>query len=296
MEIKIDNKKLLKFLFDVETKSGKIFDILLNILIVLSILAVMLESVQSFQAEYGLEFKIFEWLVTIIFTAEYFARIAYEKENYAFSLFGVIDLLTIIPTYLSIFVTGAQGFMVIRAMRLLRVFRILKLNRNSKQGKMIFEALKASKDKIIIFLYAILMIITIVGTIIYLVEGHKVGFENIPQCVYWALRKLTIMESSSHPVTHVGIAIESFVKLLAHIVLAVPTGIVTASILNSLRRSSNLLVCTNCNHAEHDFDAIFCKNCGTKVINKLEIDSELTPIDKKNLMANISVGQQFDNK
>jgi len=288
-------QKLYQFFFDIETKSGKRFDILINIMIILSILAVMLESVQSIQQKFGLYLHIFEWIVTVFFTAEYIARLKLEEDkiNYAFSLFGIIDLLTIIPSYLSLFITGTQGFMVVRAMRLLRVFRVLKLNRNSQQGKLIVEAMKASKDKIIIFLYSILMIITVIGTLIYLVEGHKPGFENIPQSIYWALRKLTIMESDFHPITNSGIAIESFVKLLAHIVLAIPTGIITASILNSLNKSSNLLICEDCKNQNHDKDAVFCKVCGGKIISKINFNNKTDNKDN-NLMVNVNSYEVID--
>ena len=266
----MNKNKLFHIIFDPETKSGKTVDIIISLIIVISILAVMFESVPRYEDKYGTFFIILEWVITFLFTVEYVSRIYLEKEpvNYIFSLFGIIDLLTIIPTFLSIFIAGAQGFMVIRALRLLRVFRILKLNKNSNKGKIILEGIKSSKDKIIIFIYALAMLITILGTILYLIEGRSHGFASIPASIYWTISKLTVMDGGGiEPITALGKSIDSFIKILAHSVIAIPTGIVTATILNSLRTSANPLICSRCERTTHDSDSTYCKDCGSKLIN-----------------------------
>ncbi len=273
----MNKNKIFTFIFDTTTKSGRMIDIFISIVIVVSIFSVMLESVPIYEEKYGRFFVILEWIITFLFTVEYLSRVYLEKmpANYIFSLFGLIDLLTIIPTYLSIFVDGTQGFMVIRALRLLRVFRILKLNKNSNKGKVILDGIKASKDKIIIFFYGLAMLITIIGTLLYLIEGKTSGFTSIPASIYWTISQLTVMGADNiSPQTSAGLAVESFVKIMAHIVIAIPTGIVTATILNTIRSSTNPLICPHCDKSQHDSDARFCKECGNTLIDSVNIDIE----------------------
>ncbi len=273
----ISKKGLYNILFNTNSKSGKKVDYFLTFMIIFNIIIVMIESVEKIHNEYTILLYTIEWLITAIFTIEYISRILLEEETstYLLSVFGIVDLLTIIPSYLSIFITGAQGFMIIRALRLLRVFRILKLNRNSQKSKLIIVAIKSSKDKIFLFLYAVVMIVMLAGTTMYLIEGSTHGFKNIPTSIYWALCIITTFHIENiYPSTTIGLTVESLLKVLAHIIVAVPTGIVTATILNNLRKNTNPLYCPNCHKRGHESDASHCKFCGEDLIEKYELEEQ----------------------
>ena len=186
-------RELGNIIFESNTKTGKIFDVVLLIVIMMSVTLVVLESIPEINEKYGFRLRVAEWAITLIFTTEYILRIivARNRSKYLFSFYGVIDMLAVIPTYLSIFLGGIQGLMVIRALRLLRVFTILKLTRYTRESKIIMVALMRSRFKISVFLFALLMIITIIGTLMYLIEGEKNGFTSIPVGIYWAIVTLT---------------------------------------------------------------------------------------------------------
>ncbi len=256
---------LYEVIFESKTKAGKAFDIILLIVIVLSVILVILESVPRINRDYGRVMKIMEWGITIIFSLEYFLRIFISRfpRKYIFSFFGIIDLLSVIPTYLSLLLTGAQGLIVIRAIRLLRVFRILKLNRYTNEGAIIIKALKASRVKISVFIFAILMIIIIIGTLMYLIEGEAGGYNSIPISIYWTIVTLTTVGYGDiTPLTDFGKFISSIVMLLGYAIIAVPTGIVTAELSYEYKKDPDIR-CRTCGNKDNDKDAEFCKKCGS---------------------------------
>lgn len=270
--MKTNEKKehLFKIIFEAETTLGKRFDVLLIILILLSIIAVMLESVEPIQTKLGSILTILEWVITITFTIEYIVRIIIVHNSFKFitSFFGIIDLLSCLPTYIGLFVSGTQGLMVIRALRLLRIFRILKLNRYVDESSYLMNALRASKYKISIFLYAVIMIVIIVGAIMYLVEGEANGFDSIPRSMYWVIVTITTVGFGDIvPTTTVGQFIASFIMILGYAIIAVPTGIVTAEMgklkSDNTKKKSNC--CSECLNEDHDNNAKFCKCCGSKL-------------------------------
>ncbi len=260
---------LYVIVFEADTKAGKAFDIVLLILILFSIVLVSLESVKTIAVKYQTTLLYLEWIVTFFFTIEYILRIyiVRNKFSYIFSYYGIIDFLSLLPSYIGLFVSGAQGLMVIRALRLLRIFRILKLSRYVQDSRMIVDALKASRTKISVFLFAVVMMVIIIGTVMYLVEGEESGFGSIPESIYWAIVTLTTVGYGDiAPATTLGRFIASFVMILGYGVIAVPTGIVTAEISNHSKKNKiSTQVCEECFCEEHDNDAKFCKRCGAKI-------------------------------
>lgn len=263
-------KNLYEIIFEAETPAGKAFDIVLIFLIVITVLAVILESVPAINSNYGTWLKLIEWIITILFTIEYIVRIWASPKpfQYIFSFFGIIDFLAIIPTYLGVIFTGAMGFAVIRGLRLLRIFRILKITRYSNEGRIIIEALKASRVKILVFLFAVITIVLIIGTMMYLIEGEHSGFTSIPASIYWTIVTLTTVGyGDMTPVSDFGKFIASFVMIIGYGIIAVPTGIVTFEIAASVRRPgvNNVKICKVCKNPNNDPDALFCKICGTEL-------------------------------
>ena len=260
--------KLYEIVFEADTPAGKLFDIILLITILLSILIVMLESVKSISMRFGESLKIAEWFITGIFTLEYLVRvyIVKKKYKYIFSFYGIIDLLSILPLYLGLFIPGSQRLSVIRSFRLLRVFRILKLSRYVSESKILIAALKASKQKISVFFFFILMMVIILGTIMYLVESEEGGFTSIPQSIYWAIVTLTTVGYGDiAPVTVSGKFIASFVMILGYAIIAVPTGIVTSELTTLKKDKLSTQVCESCLKEGHDIDAVYCKFCGNLI-------------------------------
>ncbi len=256
--------KLYSVIFEADTPAGKYFDISLLVIIFFSIIAVMLESVKSFDTHYHFELKVIEWIITLIFTTEYLLRIIIVRKPFAyiFSFFGIIDFLSVIPTYIGLLVSGAHGLIIIRALRLLRVFRIFKLSRYLNASKVIVTALKASRTKISVFLYAVVMVVIIIGTIMYFVEGEASGFTSIPMSIYWAIVTLTTVGYGDiAPITTLGRFIAGFVMILGYAIIAVPTGIVSAEIY-AVQKTEAARVCGNCMKEGHEPDAKYCKFCG----------------------------------
>lgn len=260
--------RLHSVIFEADTPAGKAFDIILLVLIAASVVVVMLESVNSIQVRYRDVLLALEWVFTIVFTIEYVLRLAIVKRPsaYAYSFFGVVDLLAILPTYLSLFVFGTQALTVVRAVRLLRVFRVLKLGHYLSESQIITESLKASQRKISVFLFAVTMIVMIVGAVMYVIEGEtNPGFSSIPLSVYWAIVTLTTVGFGDiTPQTSLGQFISAFVMIIGYAVIAVPTGIVTAEIANQqdIAKRLSTQVCRMCGEDKHAVDAKFCKGCG----------------------------------
>ena len=261
-------EKLYEIIFESDTKAGKLFDVLLLVIIVLSIILVVLESVPSIENEHRDLLHFLEWCITIVFSLEYFMRIwiVSKPRTYIFSFFGIIDLLSILPSYLGLFIVGTHGLMVIRALRLLRVFRILKLNRYMKEGAIIIKALKQSRIKISVFLFAVLTLVVIIGTMMYLIEGAENGFTSIPRGIYWAIVTLTTVGYGDiSPGTALGQFIASFVMIIGYAIIAVPTGIVTAELSKPTKSKPSGQVCENCLSEGHDIDDKYCRFCGHKM-------------------------------
>lgn len=259
--------RLHDVVFEAETLGGKIFDVVLLFLIILSVIVVVLESVRSLREEYGALFLAVEWSLTILFTVEYVLRLISVRRPllYATSFYGIIDLMAVVPTYASLLIPGAQSLLVIRMLRLLRVFRILKLTEFVTEARVITTALRASARKISVFLLAILSLVTIIGATIYLIEGEENGFTDIPTSIYWAIVTLTTVGYGDlAPKTGFGKALASLVMIMGYAIIAVPTGIVTVE-LSRVPKKISTQVCPECHAQDHDADALFCKYCASRL-------------------------------
>jgi voltage-gated potassium channel len=257
-----------EIIFEADTPEGKAFDVALLACIVASVVTVSLESVASIRAGHGPLLRALEWMFTLLFTVEYVLRLLTVGRplRYATSFFGIVDLLAIVPTYLSVFVPGAQSLIVIRALRLLRIFRVLKLAHFVGEARMLRAALHASARKIIVFLGAVLTIDLIMGTLMYLVEGESSGFTSIPQGMYWAIVTLTTVGYGDiAPQTVLGKLLASTVMILGYGIIAVPTGIVTVELAHAGRSALTTQACPQCAAEGHDADAAFCKHCGARL-------------------------------
>ncbi len=257
-------------IFEADTPAGKVFDVLLLVAIVLSVLVVMLESMQGWSASMKQLFITLEWVFTALFSVEYALRLyaTLKPLRYATSFYGVIDLLSILPTFLSLIFSGSQYFTLIRALRLLRIFRIFKLSKYLRESNMLRKALVASSSKIFIFLFVVIIIVLIIGTLMYFIEAaQNPGFSSIPAGVYWAVVTLTTVGYGDiTPLTSLGKFISVIVMILGYGIIAVPTGIVTNELLTgSKRMPSNTQVCRHCTYEGHDDDAVYCKYCGEKL-------------------------------
>lgn len=256
---------------EADTPAGKAFDVILLVLILISVIVVMLDSVSSIHNDFGALLLNIEWTITILFTLEYMLRImiARKKANYIFSFYGIIDFLSIIPTYLSLLIAGAQFLIVIRALRLMRVFRILKLMRLVGASNTLAVSLRASRYKIFVFLGAVLTLVIILGSAMYLIEGAENGFVSIPKSIYWAIVTLTTVGYGDiAPATVPGQFLASMIMILGYAIIAVPTGIISVEMArHSGQDKTNTEVCSNCQYARHDDDAMFCKRCGNKLKN-----------------------------
>ena len=260
--------KVHEVIFEADTPAGKWFDVLLIVAILTSVLLVMLDSVSAVQKAYGPFLLAGEWFFTILFTIEYILRLLSvgRPGAYATSFYGVVDLLAILPTYLSIFFPGAQYLLVIRILRVLRIFRILKLVQYLGEARMLTQALRASLRKIIVFLMTVLTLVTIFGAFIYLVEDPQNGFTSIPKSIYWAIVTLTTVGYGDiSPQTVLGQLISSVIMIIGYGIIAVPTGIVTVELAQAFKRQVSTQACLECSAEGHDRDAKFCKYCGARL-------------------------------
>jgi voltage-gated potassium channel len=260
-------EKLFTVIFEADTRAGKNFDIALLILIILSIILVMIESIPSMLKEYDSFLYKAEWVITILFTIEYLLRLLVVKKpwKYMTSFYGVIDLLSILPTYISFFVPQSQFLILIRALRLMRVFRIFKLTQFVRESMTIVLALKASSRRILVFLTFVILLSIFLGALIYVVESpQNENFSSIPQSVYWSIVTITTVGYGDiSPITPAGKLIASLIMLLGYAIIAVPTGIVTVELTKSARtEKAEAQACPSCGHSGHDPDAKYCKYCG----------------------------------
>lgn len=257
--------RLHRVIFGTDTAAGRIFDLLLLAFIVLSVLIVMLESVSEFRNKWGRFFYRAEWAFTILFTLEYFARlwVVRKPKRYATSLFGLIDLFAILPTFIALAIPGTASLMVVRILRMLRIFRILRLAHFLGEASTLTKALKRSSRKIGIFMFTVLTIVVVLGTIMYIIEDSEAGFTSIPRSIYWAIVTLTTVGYGDiAPVTALGQMVAAAIMILGYSIIAVPTGIVSSELVKESRSKEPQSVCGNCGHRTKDVNNRYCSQCG----------------------------------
>ena len=261
--------RLHEVIFESDTRAGRYFDFTLIWLILLSVATVVLESVREVREQYGALLHALEWVFTLLFTVEYGLRLLSVRRplRYATSFFGVVDLLAIVPTYLSIFVPGSHYLLVIRILRLLRVFRLLKLSEYVTEADILRRALRASSRKISVFISAVVLLVVIIGALMYVIEGEANGFTSIPRSIYWAIVTLTTVGYGDlSPRTALGQMVASIVMIIGYGIIAVPTGIVSVELAQAVREKKVTgQSCPSCAAEGHDADAICCKYCGEQL-------------------------------
>ncbi|MCB2220004.1 MAG: ion transporter [Bacteroidetes bacterium] len=261
-------KKLHDIIFEAETPLGKTFDVTLLVLIVLSVFAVLIDSVPGIHQKYGDLLFMAEWIFTILFSIEYLLRIytTFRPKKYIFSFYGIIDLLAILPTYLSLVLIGSQYLLVIRMLRLLRVFRVLKLARYVGASHVLAIAMKNSRHKIVVFLEVVVTMVVIMGSLMYLIEGPENGFKSIPLSIYWAIVTLTTVGYGDiAPQTFLGQLLASVIMITGYAIIAVPTGIISVEMAKAKDTPVSTQICPDCHYDYHDQDAVYCKKCGSKL-------------------------------
>ncbi len=259
---------LHEVIFEADTRAGKRFDILLIWSIVFSVIAVMLDSVGSIQRVHGTVLYGIEWFFTILFTIEYILRLISVGRpiKYATSFFGVVDLLAIVPTYLSLIFPATKYLIVIRILRILRVFRVLKLVKYLGEANLLMKALRASRRKIAVFLFTVLTLVILFGSLMYVIEGEGNGFTSIPRSIYWAIVTMTTVGYGDiSPNTNIGQVLASMIMILGYGIIAVPTGIVTVEMSHVRDREITTRSCQECSAEGHDKDAEYCKYCGARL-------------------------------
>ncbi|WP_026729449.1 ion transporter [Flavobacterium denitrificans] len=269
----IFREKVKIILYGTDTILGRMFDLILLGLILLSVLLIMLDTVQGISSKYHDQLLICEWVITIFFSIEYILRIISIQKpiKYIFSFYGIIDLLAVLPMYLSIFLPAASILSIVRALRFLRLFKILHIPQINHQSVQLKEAIDASKEKILVFIYFVLISTIIIGSIMYLVEAKESGFTSIPMGIYWTIVTLTTVGYGDiSPQTPLGQFIAAFVMILGYGIIAVPTGIVTAEFAKSSLRNNSVSgkkTCKNCQSQVHFDNAKYCYQCGTELQN-----------------------------
>ncbi|MDT3275579.1 ion transporter [Shewanella sp. SP2S2-4] len=270
-------RQLRTIIFGTDTPAGRYFDIALMVCIVLSVALVFLDTVEVFHREYGQIIRVLEWVFTIIFTLEYGLRLycATHPVLYARSFYGIVDLLSVLPSYLALLIPGANFTLVIRILRLFRIFRVLKLLRYLSEGNVLLRAMMQSSRKVFIFFFSVSLIVMVLSAVMYVVEGPDNGFSSIPKSVYWTIVTITTVGYGDiTPKTGLGQAIAAFTMLIGYSIIAIPTGILTAEISQEVGRHRDLRSCNQCHKTGHDLDAMYCSRCGC------ELDSLDTPVEK----------------
>jgi voltage-gated potassium channel len=260
--------RLHEIIFEADTPEGRVFDMLLLIAILSSVTVVLLDSVASVRARVGPTLRALEWGFTVLFTIEYIFRLATVRRplRYARSAYGVIDLLAILPSYVSLIFPGGQSLLVVRLLRLLRVFRVLKLAEYLRESRTLAQALRASWRKIAVFLLTVMTIVVVVGTLMYVIEGPRHGFTSIPISIYWAVVTLTTVGYGDlAPATTLGRALAVVLMLTGYGIIAVPTGIVTAELTRATGQPISTQACPACGAEAHEHDAVYCRRCGTRL-------------------------------
>ncbi len=264
--MKLDRAKVHEIIFEADTRQGKLFDIFLMIAILISVVVVLLDSVEYYRKNFHSFFLGIEYFFTALFTIEYALRIYAIKKprKYIFSFFGIIDLLSVVPTYLAALIPGAQSLLVIRIFRLLRVFRVLKLTRYHHASYYLIRSLQVSRHKIFVFLATVFTIVVIMGALLHLIEGSESGFKSIPISIYWAIVTMTTVGYGDIvPVTALGQLLASILMIMGYAIIAVPTGIITVGMAKEQRSNfDNTICCPNCAREGHEERAHYCKFCG----------------------------------
>ena len=259
--------RLHEIVYEADTRAGRRFDLILLILILLSVVLVMLESITEIHVKYKSELDIMEWIITGLFSAEYITRLIAIKKplSYVFSFYGIIDLLSTIPKYISLIMVGTDSLIALRALRLLRVFRILKITRFIGESNFLVKALYASRAKISVFLFAVFILCIIFGTLMYLIEGETNGYTSIPRSIYWAIVTMTTVGYGDiAPQTPLGQLLASLIMIMGYGIIAVPTGIVSSEMTHQTKDvDTNTQACLQCNTETHKDGAVFCHQCGT---------------------------------
>lgn len=267
-EVQPWRRKLQEIIFEADTKAGKLFDVLLIISILLSVAVVLLDSVKSINRVYGDVFYILEWFFTILFTIEYALRLICigKPLRYAGSFYGIVDLLAILPTYLSIIFPGGHYLTVIRILRVLRIFRVLKLVQYLGQARLLMRALRDSRQKILVFLVTVVLLMVILGSMMYMIEGEQNGFTSIPRSIYWAIVTLTTVGYGDlSPITPLGQTLAAVIMILGYSIIAVPMGIVSVGLVKVSDKPVSTQACPQCSAEGHDADAVYCKYCGARL-------------------------------
>jgi voltage-gated potassium channel len=258
-------ERLYIIIFEADTPAGKLFDVLLFIAIIASVALTMLQSVGPIRDSHGTLLFILNMTFTGLFTVEYLLRLWCAKHTvrYARSFFGVVDLLSILPVYISWFIPGTRFLDVVKVLRMLRIFRVLKMTQYVGDADLLMNALTSSRRKIGIFFVAVMTIVVILGSLMYVIEGEEHGFTSIPRAVYWAIVTLTTVGYGDvSPQTPIGQSLAALIMIIGYSIIAVPTGIITAELGLSVAQQKNARTCTACDHAQHDADAVHCKQCG----------------------------------
>ena len=261
-------RRLHEVIYEADTPAGKGFDVALLLVILLSIVAVMLDSVAEVRQQYGTALRVAEWAITVLFTVEYVLRLVCVRRplSYALSFYGVVDLLAIIPTYLSLFLGGTHSLLVIRALRLLRVFRVFKLTRYLGEITALLRALRATRAKIIVFLATVLTLALILGALMYLIEGEEGGFASIPDAVYWAIVTITTVGYGDiAPHSLPGKLVAAAAMIIGYSIIIIPTGIFAMEMVRTVQAPATTQACPACSREGHDADARFCKFCGASL-------------------------------
>jgi voltage-gated potassium channel len=261
-------RRLQIVIFEADTPAGKAFDIALLCAIVLSVIAVMLESVGSVEIRFGKELRLAEWTFTVLFTVEYALRLfcVERPSRYARSFFGVVDLLAILPSYLSLVIPGSQSLLVIRALRLLRIFRIFKLARFLREANVLLTAMRSGSRKVAVFIGTVLVLVAILGSAMYIIEGEEHGFDNIPLAMYWAVVTMTTVGYGDlTPQTPLGRLLSTVVMIIGYSIIAIPTGIMTSEIIQASRKPVTTRHCPSCLTEGHEPDSRYCKDCAEEL-------------------------------
>lgn len=264
--------RLYRVIFGTDTPAGRRFDVILIIVILASVLAVIIESITLYQSQLSQALFIAEWIFTLLFTIEYAVRLycSPNPKAYASSFYGIVDLLAVLPSYIAIFVTGANVLLIIRLLRVLRIFRILKLLQYSNEAQVLLRTMLMARRKIFVFFFSVLVLVTIFGSLMYLIEGAEYGFTSIPKGIYWAIVTVTTVGYGDiTPHTILGQCIAAMAMLTGYAIIAVPTGIISAELINELKKDSLSIRCGNCEKVGHERDAEYCKYCGTILQQKL---------------------------
>lgn len=259
-------EKLYIVIFGTDTPAGKRFDIALIIAIVASVMVLMAESMSAFSVNHYILLRTLEWVFTLLFTLEYAARIycSPNPKHYVTSFYGIIDFLSVMPSYLSLFIPGANFLLVIRIMRFLRIFRVLKLARYLREANTLVRSMVQARRKVMVFFLSVLVLATIFGALMYVVEGPEHGFTSIPKSIYWTIVTITTVGYGDiTPQTPLGQFVAALAMLMGYSIIAVPTGIFTAELAQEIQRERMSTVCPNCSHSGHDADAEYCKTCGS---------------------------------